>query len=157
MDEWSGGAKGSCTSRHRGVQLILAYSWVRPAILVVGKGRRGMFLFLLFLHFHSCSSFFPVLSFISSATSSISFLPFSGRRHKMTHKGWRVVKPQHNQLDFGDLDLIFQSIFGDNSGILFLSSSWKHTLCVLIRNALMRLLKWVSTTFFKKLEKISPG
>ena len=94
---WSGGAKVSCTSRHWGVQLILAYSWARPAILVAGKGRRGMFLFLLFLHFHSCSSFFPVLSFISSTISSISFLPFSGRRHKMTHKGWRVVKPQHNQ------------------------------------------------------------
>ena len=45
---------------HWGVQLILAYSWARPAILVVGKGRGGMFLFLLFLHFHSCSSFFPV-------------------------------------------------------------------------------------------------
>ena len=66
-------------------------------ILVVGKGRGGMFLFLLFLHFHSCSSFFPVPSFISSTLSSISFLPFSGRRHKMTLKGWRVVKPQHNQ------------------------------------------------------------
>ena len=38
---------------------ILAYSWARPAILVAGKDR-GMFLFLLFLHFHSCSSFFPV-------------------------------------------------------------------------------------------------
>ena len=32
----------------------------RPAILVAGKGSRGMFLFLQFLHFHSCSSFFPV-------------------------------------------------------------------------------------------------
>ena len=94
---WSGGAKVSCTSGHRGVQLILAYSWARPAILVAGKGRRGMFLFLLFLHFHSCSSFFPVLSFIYSTISSISFLPVSGRRHKMTHKGWCVVKPQHNQ------------------------------------------------------------
>ena len=30
---------------------------------VVGKGRGGMFLFLLFLHFHSCSSFFPVPHF----------------------------------------------------------------------------------------------
>ena len=49
-----GGAKVLC------IQLILAYSWARPAILVVGKGRGGMFLFLLFLHFHSCSSFFPV-------------------------------------------------------------------------------------------------
>ena len=56
---WSGGAKMLCILHHWGVQLILAYSWTRPAILVVGKGRGGMFLFLLFLHFHSCSSFFP--------------------------------------------------------------------------------------------------
>ena len=35
----------------------------RPAVLVAGKSRRGMFLSLLFLHFHSCSSFFPVLPF----------------------------------------------------------------------------------------------
>ena len=60
---WSGGAKVSCILCHRGVQLILAYSWARPAILVAGKGRGGMFLFLLFLHFHSCSSFFPVSLF----------------------------------------------------------------------------------------------
>ena len=57
---WLGEAKVSCILRHRGVQLILAYSWARPAILVAGKGRRVMFLFLLFLHFHSCSSFFSV-------------------------------------------------------------------------------------------------
>ena len=49
-----------CILCHRGVQLILAYRWTRPAILVVGKGRGGMFLVLLFLPFHSCSSFFPV-------------------------------------------------------------------------------------------------
>ena len=95
---WSGGAKVLCILHHWGVQLILAYSWARPAILVVGKGRGGMFLFLLFLHFHSCSSFFPVPLFhLLYSLSSISFLPFSGRRHKMTLKGWRVVKPQHNQ------------------------------------------------------------
>ena len=69
----SGGAKVSCILRHRGVLLILAYRWARPAILVAGKGRGGMFSLLLFLHFHSCSSLF--LSFISS----ISFLPFPGR------------------------------------------------------------------------------
>ena len=57
---WLGGAKVSCIFCNRGVQLILAYSWARPAILVAGKGREVMFLFLLFLHFHSCSSFFPV-------------------------------------------------------------------------------------------------
>ena len=50
----------TCILRHRGVQLILAYNWARPAILVAGKGRGEMFLFLLFLHFHSCSSFSPV-------------------------------------------------------------------------------------------------
>ena len=38
---WSGGAKVSCILCHRGVQLILAYSWARPAILVAGKGRGG--------------------------------------------------------------------------------------------------------------------
>ena len=94
---WSGGAKVLCILHHRGVQLILAYNWARPAILVVGNGRGGMFLFLLFLHFLSCSLSSLSLSFISSTLFSISFLPFSGRRHKMTLKGWRVVKPQHNQ------------------------------------------------------------
>ena len=89
----------SCILRHWDVQLILAYSWARPAVFVVGKGRGGMFSFLLFLHFHSCSSFSLSLSFISSTISStcISFLPFSGRQHKMTLKDSQVVKPQHNQ------------------------------------------------------------
>ena len=32
----------------------------QPAIFIAGRGSGGMFLFLLFLHFHSCSSFFPV-------------------------------------------------------------------------------------------------
>ena len=33
-----------CILHHWGVQLILAYNWARPAILVVGNGRGGMFL-----------------------------------------------------------------------------------------------------------------
>ena len=58
---WLGVAKLSWILRHQGVQLILAYSFTRLAILVVGKDRGGMFLFFLFLHFHlfsflSCSS-----------------------------------------------------------------------------------------------------
>ena len=32
-------AKVSCILRHQGIQLILAYSWARLAILVAGKGR----------------------------------------------------------------------------------------------------------------------
>ena len=54
-----GDAKVSCIIHRRGVQLILAYSWARPAVLVASKCRGGMFLFLLLLYFHSCS-FFPV-------------------------------------------------------------------------------------------------
>ena len=61
---------------HWGVQLILAYSWARSAILVVGKGRGGMFLFLLFLHFHSCSSFFPVPLFHLLYSLFYLFSPF---------------------------------------------------------------------------------
>ena len=72
----SGGAKVLCILHHRGVQLILAYSWARPAILVVGKGRGGMFLFLLFLHFHSCSSFFPVPLFYLFYCLFYLFSPF---------------------------------------------------------------------------------
>ena len=34
----------SCILSHQGVQLILAYSWARPAILVAGRERGGMFL-----------------------------------------------------------------------------------------------------------------
>ena len=40
------------------------------------KGRGGMFLFLLFLHFHSCSSFFPV-SFSSPLLSLLSLFSLS--------------------------------------------------------------------------------
>ena len=104
----SGVAKVSCILRHQGVQLILAYSWARPAVLAAGMGRGGMFnFFYTFIHFPlSLLS----LSFISSTISSISLLPFSGRRHKMTHKGWRVVKPQHSQSVFS---VIFSFLFKD--------------------------------------------
>ena len=69
-------SKVLCILHHWGVQLILAYSWARPAILVVGKGRGGMFLFLLFLHFHSCSSFFPVPLFHLLYSLFYLFSPF---------------------------------------------------------------------------------
>ena len=69
----------------------------KSAILAAGKGRGRVFYFFCFFTFIH----FPLsplsLSFISSTISSISLLPFSGRQHKMTHKGWRAVKPQHNQ------------------------------------------------------------
>ena len=44
-----------------GVQLILAFSWARPAILVGGKGRGGMLLFLFpFFSLSFLFAFFPV-------------------------------------------------------------------------------------------------
>ena len=81
---------------HSGVQLILAYSWARPAILVAGKGRGGMGECFYFFFFFT---FIPVLllSLSLSFISTVSFLPFSGRWHNVTHKGWHVIKPQHNQ------------------------------------------------------------
>ena len=71
---WSGVAKVSCILRHRGVQLILANSLARPAILVAGKGRGGgdvlflLFLFL-FLPYPSLSS--PLLSLLSLFSLSL--------------------------------------------------------------------------------------
>ena len=69
-------SKVLCILHHWGIQLILAYSWARPAILVVGKGRGGMFLFLLFLRFLSCSSFFPVPLFHLLYSLFYLFSPF---------------------------------------------------------------------------------
>ena len=73
---------------------ILAYSWGRHAILVADKGRGGGGYFFCFFTFIPIPLSSLSLSFISSTTS---FLPFSGRRHKTVHKGSCVVKPQHNQ------------------------------------------------------------
>ena len=93
---WGGGVwRRCCVSYVIGHPNILAYSRARLAILVAGKGSGECFYFFCF------NPFIPVplsslsLSFISTI-SSISFLPFSGRWHKMTHKSWHVVKPQHN-------------------------------------------------------------
>ena len=63
--------------------------WKSALELLMGK----IYQFLTELSAQDMSEF----SFIFSTISSISFLPFSGRQHKVTHKGWRVVKPQYNQ------------------------------------------------------------
>ena len=90
-----GEAKVLCILRHWGIQLISAYSWARPASHVAGKGRRGMFLFLLFLHFHSFSPFSLVPLF--HHLYYLYYLSSSLGDNKVTQKGWRVIKPQHNQ------------------------------------------------------------
>ena len=63
-----------CCVRHQGVHLILAYSWVRLAILVAGQGK-GDFLFLLFFPFISVPLYSLSPSFISS-TIFYLFSPF---------------------------------------------------------------------------------
>ena len=75
---WSGGVKVSCISRHRGIQLIFAYSWARPAILVSRKGKGGMFfissvssLSLLFLFLPCPSLSYPLLSLLSLFSLSL--------------------------------------------------------------------------------------
>ena len=83
--------------------LTRASSW---CWLAVGQGllslqqvrveRKCFYFFWFFTFIHIPLS--PLsFSFISSTISSLCLLPFSGRWHKMTHKGWCVVKPQHNQ------------------------------------------------------------
>ena len=91
-----GEANVSCTLRHRGVQLILVYSLARPVILAANRGEGECFLFLLFLHFHSFS-FLPCPSLSSHLLSLLSLFSLSVGDDTMTHKGWRVVKPQLNQ------------------------------------------------------------
>ena len=61
-----------------GVQLKLAFSCARPAVLAAGKdgGMFSFFCFFTLIHFPVCSL---SLAFISFASSSISFLPFLGR------------------------------------------------------------------------------
>ena len=75
---WLGEANVSCILCHQGIQLLLVYSWARPAILAEGKGRRGMFSFPLFLHFHSFPLSHLCLSFIFSTISSIFSLSLGG-------------------------------------------------------------------------------
>ena len=70
----------SCVLHHWGIQLRLAYSRARPAILAAGKGtgKRGCFYFFcFFIHFLLSPLF---LSFISSATTSSPF-PWEMTQH----------------------------------------------------------------------------
>ena len=52
------------------------------------------------------SFFFPYPSLSSPLLSLLSLLPFSGTWHKMTHKSWHVIKPQHNQSLIGIIRII---------------------------------------------------
>ena len=87
---WSGGAKVSCISRHWGIQLILAYSWARPAILIADKGRGGMFYFFRFF------TFTPVL-LSSLSLSFIDWLIVLGFNDTSTLVGHFVSSPRERE------------------------------------------------------------
>ena len=59
---WSG-EKVSCILMSPGHPIDVGLQLGKACFLVAGKGRGELFLFLLFLHFPSCSSLFPVLLF----------------------------------------------------------------------------------------------
>ena len=99
-----------------GCQLILAYNWARPAVLAAGKDRGGMFLFLLFFHFHSfsclpypslSSPLLPLLSLFSlslgdDTEADVSLNPISVNQ---------LLRQKHLQTDFDlvaacDLDCV---------------------------------------------------
>ena len=63
-----------------------------------------LFCFLAFIHFalSPLSHSYPLCYLcLSSPFLWETHLPFSRRRHKMTLKGWHVIKFQHNQSDLG--------------------------------------------------------
>ena len=96
----SGVEKVLCILRHRGVQLILAYSWARPAILVAGKGI-GVDVFIssvsslsfLFL-FLPCPSLFNLLYYLFSLFSPSLWETTQNDPQGLT---CRMHKPQHNK------------------------------------------------------------
>ena len=62
---WLGVAKVSCILHHWGIQLVLAYSWAQPTILVAGKGRGEMLNCFCFFTFSPVPLSSLTLSFIS--------------------------------------------------------------------------------------------
>ena len=67
----------TCILRHRGVQLILAYSWARLATLVAGKGRGRMFLFSSVSSLSFLFLFLPCPCFSSPLLSLLSLFSLS--------------------------------------------------------------------------------
>ena len=86
-----------CILHHWGVQLILAYSWARPAILVVGKGRGGNVFISSVSSLSFLFLFLPCPSLSSPLLSLLSLFSLSLGDEQNDPQGLTVVKPQHNQ------------------------------------------------------------
>ena len=72
-----GVAKVSGILRHRGVQLILASIWARPAILVAGKGRGGNVFISSFFSLSFLFLFLPCPSHSSRLLSLLTLFSLS--------------------------------------------------------------------------------
>ena len=80
--------------------ITVVWKELLPAQNAAGKGatKRGNVFMSSVPSLFLFPSFFPIPDFhLLYYLFSFLFLPFCGRGHKMTHNGWRVVKPQHNQ------------------------------------------------------------
>ena len=85
---WLGEAKVSCVRASNWYWLTVGQGLLPLPQVVVEGECYYFFCFFTFIHFPLS----PLsLSFISSTIASVSLFPFSGRRHKVTHKGWRVI------------------------------------------------------------------
>ena len=62
-----------------------------------GRGGEGSCFYFYFSTVILFSLFFTIFLFHLSAISSTPFSPFSGRWHKISLKGWHVIKQQHSQ------------------------------------------------------------
>ena len=97
---WLSEVKVSCSFCHRGAKLILAYITVGQGLLSlqqVSVEGECCYFFSSFTFFHCPLSSLP-LSFIFSTISSVSFLPYFGRRHQMSYKGWHQVSFSPNTI-----------------------------------------------------------
>ena len=122
------GVKLLCILLHWGVQLILAYCWARPASLAAGKSRGRLFLFLLILHFHSCSSFFPVPLFHLFHYLFYLFLFFSGRRHTWSTRVDMSLK--RNTINQHVIFLYTFARLQENLWNCFQVIDWAHVACL---------------------------
>ena len=82
---------------HRGVQLILASSLARPAILVAGKGREGMFFISSVSSLSFQFLFLPCLSLSSPLLSLLFLLSLFSLSPFLWGTIQNDPQPQHNQ------------------------------------------------------------
>ena len=116
LQGWSGVAKVSCILRHLGFQLIFVNCWARPASLVAGKGRGGMFFIssvsslsflFLFLPCPSLSSPLLSLHLFSSPEHEVLMVSYCGQSMSVArHAESTIALKAYSSYTPGPIDLI---------------------------------------------------